>query len=128
MSILILLSVALSSSLVAGSVPVVSTKITRNYSAKLTDGWYSAIVKYENYSTGTFATYTLDVKVEYNRVVKIDFGNGGSIHSGYNDDGYIYSGGDLYFEKDFEGNINAATATVTTSDNSGSKYYKVRIE
>lgn len=92
------------------------------------DGWYSSTVKYSNYSTGTFATYTLDVKVESNRIVRIDFGNGGSVHSGYNEYGYIYSGGYLYFEKDYKGNTIAATASVSISDSNGLRDYKIRIE
>ena len=98
-----------------------------NYST-LEDGWYSAKVQYSNYSTGTNATYTLNVKVEYDKISNIDFGNGGSVHSGFNNEGYIYSGGYLTFEKDFSGNITAATATVTVSDNNGMRYYKIRIE
>src|SRR4051812_34781858 len=80
------------------------------------DGWYNATVKYTNYSTGTNSSYSLDVKVEYGKVSIIDFGNGGSIHSGYNNEGYIYSGGYVSLETDYNGNIVAATTTVTVSD------------
>ena len=92
------------------------------------DGWYEAIVKYTNYSTGTNSTYSLNVKVEYGKVSKIDFGNGGSVHSGYNNEGYIYSGGYLFYEKDYNGNIVAATTTVTVSGTDGMRYFKIRIE
>jgi hypothetical protein len=92
------------------------------------DGWYSATVQYTNYSTGTNATYTLKVYVQYNNVIKIDFGNGGSVHSGYNNEGYIYSGGTIYFETDIDGNIIAGTSTVSTSDSNGIRYFKIRIE
>lgn len=94
----------------------------------LDNGWYNATVHYSNYSTGTNATYTLSVKVEYDNVTNIDFGNGGSVHTGYNNEGYVYSGGYLSFEKDFSGNIKAANTTVTVSDNNGMRYYKIRIE
>lgn len=95
----------------------------------ISDGWYSATVKYSNYSTGTYATYTLDVKVEYNSITAIDFGKGGSVHSGYNNEGYQYSGGSLSFEYDYGyTSIVAATATVTIYDTGGMKYFKIRIE
>ena len=51
------------------------------------NGWYQATVQYNNYKTGTNSTYTLNVKVEYNNVTVIDFGNGGSVHTGYNNEG-----------------------------------------
>lgn len=99
-----------------------------NYLSTLVNGWYNATVQYSNYSTGTNAKYTLSVKVEYDNVISIDFGNGGSVHTGFNNEGYIYSGGYLTFEKDFNGNITAASTTVTVSDNNGLRYYKIRIE
>ncbi len=92
------------------------------------NGWYQATVQYSNSNTGTNSTYTLNVKVEYNRVVKIDFGNGGSVHTGFNNEGYIYSGGYLYFSTDYKGNISSANATVTVSDSNGMKYFKITIE
>lgn len=105
-----------------------SISINSNFLDGIKDGWYSSTVKYSNYSTGTFATYTLDVKVESNRIVRIDFGNGGSVHSGYNEYGYIYSGGFLYFEKDYNGNTIAATASVSISDSNGLRDFKIRID
>ncbi len=53
------------------------------------NGWYIATVKYHNMNSGTFSRYRLKVKVEYDRVTAIDFGNGGSVHSGYNSSGYF---------------------------------------
>ena len=103
-------------------------KTSSKQNGGIKDGWYEATVKYSNYSTGTNATYTLKVKAEYGSVSAIDFGNGGSIHSGYNNEGYLYSGGYLSFEKDYEGNIIAATATVSTSDSDGLRNYSIRIE
>ncbi len=94
----------------------------------ISNGWYNATVEYSNYSTGTNATYSLKVKVESNNVVAIDFGNGGSIHNGFNSEGYIWSGGYLTFDKDYNGAITAAKASVSTSDNNGMRYYKIRIE
>ncbi len=97
-------------------------------SGGIDDGWYKARVKYSNYSTGTYETYTLNVKVSYDKVSEIDFGNGGSVHSGYNSEGYYYSGGSLYFETDYDGTISAATATVTITDTNGTRTFKIRIE
>jgi hypothetical protein len=85
-------------------------------------------VKYTNYKTYYSANYSLSVKVEYNTVTKIDFGNGGSIHSGYNNEGYTYSGGILSFQRNYDGDIIAASTTVTTYDSDGTKTYQITIE
>ena len=79
------------------------------------NGWYVATVSYYNSKTFHRATYTLNVYVEYNNVTKIDFGDGGSVHSGYNNSGYMYSGGYLSINKDYSGNIQSATTNVTVS-------------
>ena len=100
---------------------------TINYGG-IEDGWYNATVKYTNYNTGTNSTYNLKVKVEYGKVSTIYFGNGGSVHSGYNNEGYFYSGGYLSFETDYNGNTVAATTAVTISDTDGMRYFKIRIE
>jgi hypothetical protein len=92
------------------------------------DGWYSATVKYTNYSTGTYATYTLNVRVSYGKVKEIDFGNGGSVHDGYNNSGYIYSGGYLSYDTDYNGTITSAYATVNVYSNGDTKYFKITIE
>lgn len=99
-----------------------------NFLSTLENGWYNATVQYSNYATGTNAKYTLSVKVEYDKVTIIDFGNGGSVHTGYNNEGYIFSGGYLKIEKDFSGNTIAAITTVSVSDSNGIRYYKIRIE
>ena len=49
------------------------------------DGTYSASVDYYNPETGYYATYTLDVEVEYNQVTIIYFPN-----DGYLDDDHIW--------------------------------------
>ena len=46
-------------------------------------------------STGHHAEYTLNVGVRDGRVVIIYFDNGGSLHTGSNNSGYRYSGGEL---------------------------------
>ena len=92
------------------------------------NGWYEATVKYTNYKTYYSATYSLNVKVEYNSVKAIDFGNGGSIHSGYNNEGYTYSGGYLSFRRNYDGDIISASTTVTTYDSDGTRSYQITIE
>jgi hypothetical protein len=84
------------------------------------DGWYSAIVTV----TSGFSRnkYRLNVKVQYGSVVAIDFGNGGSVHTGYNNEGYIYSGGYVSVSGD------EATATVSISDRQGLRYFNVSLE
>lgn len=77
------------------------------------NGWYVANVKYFNLSSGTISRYRLKVKVEYDRVTAIDFGNDGSVHTGYNSSGYFYSGGYLNFDKDYNNEIVAASTRVT---------------
>ena len=95
---------------------------TASYYSGIDNGWYSAdvVVGYQ--------TYTLSVYVENNSVTKIDFGNGGSVHSGYNNSGYLYSGGQLRFNKDYSGNIIGARTTVTVTEGYNVSYYRVSIE
>ena len=92
------------------------------------NGWYDATVAYYNPSTYQRSNYTLSVKVEYDRVTVIDFGNGGSVHSGYNNSGYTYSGGSLTLKKDYQGNIVAATTRVSVSDSDGTRTFDITIE
>jgi hypothetical protein len=77
------------------------------------DGVYSATIEYFNYNTYTRSTYTLNVKVEDDRVVAIYFEDGGYIHTGYNDYGYTYSGGYLDYETNYNNQITEATTKVT---------------
>ena len=100
-----------------------------SYSAQnIENGWYEALVSYYNPKTYQRSNYTLSVKVEFNRVTVIDFGNEGSIHSGYNNSGYTYNGGSLSFQKDFNGQISSATTQVSVSDTNGIRYYDVKIQ
>lgn len=87
------------------------------------NGTYSASVTYYNEKTYTRSSYTLNVTVNYDRVVAIHFGNGGSLHTGYNNEGYTYSGGTLSFKRDYNGNIIGAYTTVEISESSNP--YKV---
>ena len=87
------------------------------------NNWYEATVKYTSY-TGHEAIYTLNVKIESDCVITIDFGNGGSVHNGRNNSNYIYKGGNLNFHTDPYGNIQSATTTVyiTYYDNTWQKF------
>lgn len=81
----------------------------------LEDGWYKATVQYHNTGTAYKASYTLRVKVSYNTVTAIDFGDG-YLHSGVNSSGYYWSGGTITLSADVNGNITGATAKVTITD------------
>ena len=106
----------------------ISTILETNTATSLEDGWYKSTVKYTNYNTANFATYRLNVKVDYDKITVISFGNGGSVHSGYNNEGYIYSGGYIDEEKDYYGRIIAYTAKVTVTDGNGMRVFNIRIE
>lgn len=59
----------------------------------------------------------------------IDFGNGGNIHAGVNNSGYVYMGGYLDIETDVYGNAVSASTSVSISDGSaGLKKFDVYIE
>lgn len=92
------------------------------------DGWYEANVFYNNPNTYQRSNYQLSVKVENNRVTTIDFGNGGSIHAGFNNSGYTYYGGNLSFQRDFNGQISSASTQVSVTDSNGTRYYDVKIQ
>ena len=121
-----LLSIFLATSLLAsGSAHSLASPAPSNgISGKsIDDGWYSAIVKYMNPGTYTTSRYRLNVKVQYDRVVAIDFGNGGTLHTGMNNEGYIYNGGTL--STDYSGNV---TATVNVFQGNQSLYYNITLE
>lgn len=103
---------------------LVSFKNTQN----IENGWYEASVGYFNTKTSQRSNYQLDVKVESNRVTVINFGNGGSVHSGFNNSGYTYFGGTLNFQKDFNGQITSATTQVSIVDTDGTRYYDIKIQ
>ncbi|MFD2246652.1 hypothetical protein [Pontibacter ruber] len=103
-------------------------RVENNCYYGIENGWYKATVKYYNYNTYTRSTYTLSVKVEYDRVTAIDFGNGGSVHSGYNNSGYLYTGGTLYYQTDYTtGEITSATGRVTITEGNSSITYDISL-
>lgn len=75
---------------------------------QIDNGKYKAIIYYSS-TTGQKSTYELVVTVTNDVVTAIHFGNGGSVHSGFNNEGYTYSGGILSFSKDYQGNITGAS-------------------
>lgn len=96
---------------------------------EIQDGWYKATVKCSNFMTSTFETHILNVKVKSEKVIEIKFGEGGSIHDGYNNTGYTYSGGTLYPEKDYKGNIISAEASVNIYESNGTvRNFKIKIK
>jgi hypothetical protein len=105
---------------------VYSTSVNTKHVYGIKDGWYSATVLY--HSGAAYASYTLKVYVQNDSVTIIDFGKGGTVHTGHNNEGYYYRGGSLYFEPDRNGNIIAATSTVAIIDKKTIYYYKIRIE
>lgn len=78
--------------------------------SKVDDGTYSATVDYYNPETGYSKTYTLDVEVEDNAVVQINFPNGGWL-----DDDHITPE-----ELDYDGNC--------TVEGEDGKTYDIHIE
>lgn len=94
----------------------------------LENGWYEATVEYSNANTYTKSTYTLDVKIHNDRVVTISFGNEGSLHTGSNNSGYTYSGGDLTFYQNQKGEIVSADTTVKIYKNGSYTYFKIELE
>lgn len=113
---------------VSGFVPTSKNDALSISFQSIENGWYEAMVAYNNPKTYQRSNYRLSVKVENNRVTAIDFGNGGSVHTGYNNSGYSYYGGNLTIQKDFNGRITSATAKVSVSDTNGVRYYDITIQ
>ena len=84
---------------------------TATVQSVLKDGIYNASVAYSS-STGQRSNYTLKVKISNDSVVLISFDNGGSIHSGFNNEGYTYNGGALRFIRSYTGEITGASTVV----------------
>jgi hypothetical protein len=115
------LATSIFSPLVAKDTTIQSSSFSEELNSGIEDGWYQATVGYSNYS------YTLNVKVEDNTVTEIDFGNGGSIHSGQNSSEYTYSGGSLSFGIDSNGKITSGNASISVDDENGTKTFSIFI-
>lgn len=75
---------------------------------------YNAVVLYES-SSGHENTYTLPVVVNNGSVNKIIFNdNGGCVHTGINNSGYKYYGGDLEYVQEL--NAYVTEVTIVYSD------------
>lgn len=74
---------------------------------------YKSKLQYYNYSTDESGTYTLKVRVEYNAVKEVDFGDGGAVYDGYNNSDYSWSGGYLSFSSNYQGQVESSSANVT---------------
>lgn len=101
------------------------------YESNIENGWYAATLNYTNYTTYTSSTYTLNVYVNADRVTVITFGNGGTVHIGTNNEGYIYTGGYLDFVEDDTGDLTEASTTVSVtylSSSTVSKKFEILIE
>lgn len=85
---------------------------------QIENGKYEATVYYSS-STGHRTKYQLVVTVFNDAVTTIHFNNNGSVHSGYNNEGYSYSGGSLRFSKDYNGKITGASTTVEVKYSNG---------
>ncbi|QIK59897.1 hypothetical protein G7050_08675 [Dysgonomonas sp. HDW5A] len=92
-------------------------------SSVLENGNYIARVKYYNSNTNTESTYTLNVNIVNDKVVRIYFGNGGYIQVGSNN----YTGGSLNFYTDQYGNLDSADTTVKIYRNGRYEYYYVEL-
>ena len=86
----------------------------------LKDGNYKATIGYINLSTSHTAEYTLSVIIKDDKVIQINFENGGNIN--YRSPNiYSYSGGKLNFKTDRNGNLTSASTKVTITEMNNSK-------
>lgn len=94
---------------------------------QIENGKYEAVIYYSS-TTGQKSAYELVVTVTNDIVTAIHFGNGGSVHSGFNNEGYTYSGGHLSFSRDHHGNITGASTTVkVTYPNGTTQYFQIEL-
>lgn len=108
----------------SAQVPFTTYKSIKNI---LENGLYEATVYYSS-STGQRSKYTLNVKVVDDHVTAIYFGNNGSVHIGYNNEGYSYSGGTLSFSKNYNGEITGATTLVQIKYSNGTvQQFKIEL-
>ena len=84
----------------------------------LDDGVYELTVNCKSH-TGLDQNYTLDVRIQDDRVVQIYFNNGGSVHSGRNNSGYTWRGGGIQWNTDWYGNIQSGKAIMQVDYGNG---------
>ena len=101
---------------------------TAEESSVLPDGWYVAKIYYTS-NTGQRSEYVLNVGVEDLNVTIIDFGNGGYVHRGRNNEGYTYRGGALHLLRNSYGQVYAAETDVyIDKPNGGWQKFHIWIE
>lgn len=99
------------------SLPFVSYSPTFNVTYRnlsqiiLDDGFYDLTVECESNSSNT-RRYILEVLIENDNIVRINFDNGGSLHKGLNNSGYTWRGGGIKWEVDYRGNIVRGKAVI----------------
>lgn len=94
----------------------------------LDDGIYELVVDYES-NTSHRARYVLEVRIQNDNVTAIYFDNGGSVHSGWNNSGYIWSGGGIRWNTDYYGDITSGYAVIqVTYQGGGWQLFTVRLQ
>jgi hypothetical protein len=104
--VILLISLIFASSYFSGLKAIVNSdsQATYTYFQKIENGWHTATIVCFNSNTFTQSRYSLNVQVENNRVIAIDFGNGILVHAGENNSGYVYSDGYLSVDRGFNNN------------------------
>ena len=98
--------------------PVFDTTQRNLRQVVLDDDIYELIVECQS-SSGSNAEYILDVRIQNDNITCIYFNNGGSLHSGWNDSGYTWSGGGIRWNMDYYGDITSGRAIIQVSYNNG---------
>lgn len=94
----------------------------------LDDGIYELVVDCESH-TSHRARYILEVRIQNDNVTAIYFDNGGSVHSGWNNSGYSWSGGGIRWSTDYYGNITSGYAVIqVTYQGGGWQLFTVRLQ
>ena len=101
--------------------------ITQDTVKILPDGQYYADVSYFNYPSNNSADYNLKVRVRSGQVIIIHLDNGGVLHYGINNEGYLYTGGILKMHKDKKSNKLEYAAQVSISNGNTISTYNITI-
>lgn len=92
----------------------------------LDDGIYEVQVEYQSH-TQHRAVYKLMVKIQNDNITQIYFGDGGSVHTGYNNSGYTWRGGGIQWTRNWDGTIIGGKAVIQiTYTNSGWQLFTIR--
>jgi len=103
-------------------------KISDTTLKTLPDGYYYGNVDYFNYASSLSATYSdQKLKVREGIVRVIYLGDGGVIHDGINNEGYLYTGGKLKVSKNKRTGKLEYTAQVSISNGANIYSYKITI-